>query len=153
MSIIYDALKKTQDNPPQLPKPAQPAQNQNSSPKTFPPLKKKIVALSVFFLGMGISWLFITKVDWQFWYTKFAPLKKTTIPKRFKPRAQPMQNKDKDAKFILEGILLSQGQNTALINGQVCWVGNEVDGAKVVAISDYQVTLNYNNQKLILDNK
>ena len=168
MSIIYDALKKTQTNTPETVKETQPPQTNTATGKKPSPVKAIGILLGIVAFGIGLSWLLIKKTDWQLLYKKFTRSRKTTIQKRFKPHAQTTQNwntpspkrtqpsafsQKGDAKFVLEGILLSDNQNTALINGQVCSVGSEINGAKVVAINSLEVTLSYNNEKLVLHNE
>ena len=56
-------------------------------------------------------------------------------------------------ELILNGIVLSADGNLALINEEILKVGDDIRGAKVEEISDKQVSLTFQNQKIILKKK
>ena len=56
-------------------------------------------------------------------------------------------------RLVLEGIMISNDNNTALINGQVCIVGDTIEGALIEAINEKEVHLSYQGQKITLKNK
>lgn len=66
------------------------------------------------------------------------------------------EEKTSDARIrelTLNGILLSQDENLALINDQVVIVGDDIEGAKVEEIANKQVTLSFENQTITLKRK
>jgi hypothetical protein len=53
-------------------------------------------------------------------------------------------------KLILQGVTISGGLREALISGQVVAVGDEVEGAKVIAIERQKVTLKFDGREFTL---
>jgi len=65
--------------------------------------------------------------------------------KREEPKPQP---KLPDLK--LSGVLVSPGGGTAIINGRFLAVGNTIEGARIVKITKYVVTLEMNGRRFTL---
>lgn len=170
MSIIYDALKKTQDkdNNASAGKTEAPGIPQNAPEKKSAPKKPAFMIIGIIIVTVLSSYLIMTKAG-------IFPIHKKTFSYRatslfqsfFKPRAQkkygrkpiyPKQRPQektypkKPAGFLLEGILLSSDTNTAIINGQVCNAGDTLEGARIEEISSHQVILTYKGQKIVLKN-
>ncbi|MFC1703400.1 hypothetical protein ACFL1E_01260 [Candidatus Omnitrophota bacterium] len=134
MSIIYDALKKTQGKF-TLPK-DQPA----SQKKTKSRLWFFIGFLGLGFIGCGIVVILLLRnpVDIS---------QSTTKPKDFSGR---ISRAIKFNRPQLKGIFLMDGEYSALINDQIVKAGNYFDGIQVVSVSANEVILNVKGEVLSL---
>lgn len=170
MSIIYDALKKTQDKNNNTPtgKTEAPGIPQNAPENKSTHKKPAFMIIGIIIVTLLSSYLIITKAGIFPIHKKTYSYRATSVFQSFfKPRAQKKYDREpiypkqrpqektypkKPAGFLLEGILLSSDTNTAIINGQVCNVGDSLAGARIEEISAQQVILMYKGQRIILKN-
>lgn len=165
MSIIYEALKKMQGAsaaPPPAPAGA-PASLKPHPPKSSLKKQTSITFIGIA-LGILLSWMSMHKL------TISSPTQKTAQPKTTQPlripspppsTAAPAPSNTPDTQtsrqqmpeFLLNGIVLSEEGNLALINDQITKVGDEIEGAKIEEITNTQVVLDFKNQKILLKNK
>lgn len=165
MSIIYEALKKTQDNPAQEEKAApcrKEAKNLPRNNRAGQPLKKKFTILPLIAIGGGIliSWLIAKNHSGptaaQNSSKQNGPAKPSLpsfLPQKLSATLQKTTGVRGFPSFILQGIILSGEGNTALINDQINNVGDTVNGAKIEEINAESVVLTYRSQKIVLKNK
>ncbi len=154
MSIINDALKKTEEN---LQKNTQPPQNQK-------PIRtgRRIVLLYILILVAG---LFLGNFIFNLLKNKIQPTppkpKKTAalaVPEAAKaslPAAQPgitapLEQKTTADNFILSGIFLSEEENYALVNNKIVRESDFVNGAKIEKITFNTVELDTGEEKITL---
>lgn len=172
MSIIYDALKKTQDKDKDNNTPAGKTEThsvaRNAPQKKSAHKKPAFMIIGIIIVTVLSSYLIITKAGIFPIHKKTYSYPATSLFQSFfKPRAQKKYGREpiypkqrpqektypeKPAGFLLEGILLSSDTNTAIINGQVCNVGDTLAGARIEEISAQQVILAYKGQKIVLKN-
>jgi hypothetical protein len=67
------------------------------------------------------------------------------------PFVWPEQERGAKVNFSLAGIVWDAQQPSALVNGEVVHVGDEIEGARVTAIEPARVTLNNGAQDIILN--
>lgn len=80
----------------------------------------------------------------------FKPSRKPTAKKK---AARKKRRSKKTSPFELSGIIYDPAVPQAIINGRIVKVGDEVDGAKVIAIKEFSVTLKHNNNTITLSNR
>jgi hypothetical protein len=79
------------------------------------------------------------------------PAANAAPPDRSEPVAiPPSPALDQAAPFRLQGIFYRSSQASAVINGQTLFVGDEIDGAKLLAIERQSVRLRHNGQTNVL---
>jgi len=157
MSIIYEALKKTQESPEGVNQQAAlPKGKHLPSPKA-PPLKKQLfLSAAGVALGISFTWVIMNKP-----FVPAAPvlIEKTGQPSPLNPprnNKTPGKNPDISASsrglphLILNGIVLSEDGSIAMINNQICKAGDEIEGAKIVEITASRVVLSLKNQEIVL---
>ena len=173
MSIIYDALKKAENIDPNSPLSRQelPGQQQAApSENKTPPKKPGWLAMGIVIILLLSGYLFIqktgilsagksthTKSKENFFQALFKSRKEGKNTKQtLYPPATPAPERtypNDPMRLVLEGIMISNDNNTALINGQVCIVGDTIEGALIEAINEKEVHLSYQGQKITLKNK
>lgn len=177
MSIIYEALKKTQANS-DIASPDAPVKTERKAIPVKPIGRKLILPVVIVVFLSGMSWAV------PFILTKTAILpklvsasraqlvpdartEKTIIRENFVSQNNPMAggvtltkdaeessaNARYEPRFILNGIVLSGDGNIALINDQIARVGDIIEDALVEEIADKRVVLNYRTRKIILEAK
>ena len=164
MSIIYEALKKMQDSHKETPGVIMNSPLKAASRKFW--LKKQL-GLSFIGIALGILlvWLIMNKLTAQHKVYTSAPAirqkagiqhQKTASPA---PAASAKIATDEKTpnqempELILNGIVLSEDGNLALINDQMARVGDEIDGIRIEEITNKQVILTFKDQKIVLENK
>lgn len=158
MSIIYEALKKTQASAEGVNK--EPGASITNSAVPKPPHFKKqaILAITGAALGILFTWLITNKL----YHPAQSRIEKTEKPATLNPppKNKPtLKNPDKAVatknlpQLLLSGTVLSEDGSIAMINDQICKLGDEIEGAKIVEITAAQVTLSFKNQEIILKNK
>lgn len=173
MSIIYDALKKAQNINPNFPlnRPELQAQQPPTAPgEKTPPKKPGLGIMGIVIIIILSGYLFMQKTGLfsagkktrrgskeNFLQALFKPHKQEKNPKKASsppPKPAPERTYPSDPmRLVLEGIMLSDDENTALINGQICIVGDIIEGALIEAINKKEVLLSYQGQKITLKNK
>lgn len=167
MSIIYEALKKTQDSSPREAIPEVKSRSGQAMPNVKRPLG--LAAIVILILGVSIFWFFRdgTKPQASLKITRPPPSPSAVSAANPAGIALPMHllslpAADKEGSnqeglaqgnlpnLILNGIVLSGDGNIALVNNQIVRVGDAVEGAKVEEISDNQIVLTFKNQKISL---
>lgn len=169
MSIIYEALKKTQDSPKgENPAAASASPKEPPRPKAPPRRKQASLALAGIALGIFLAWALMNKLAGTSAkntalspQAQGQPSERQTLVNPLPPgnsgapsdTAGAHASGQQTPHFILNGIVLSDEGNLALINGQVSKVGDEIEGAKIEEIANKQVVLSFKNQKIVLKNK
>lgn len=153
MSIIYDALKKNQDNPqPEGPK-LDPLPKKN--PKTKKPFPLRFLLIAIIAIAL-LSWIVANaqkqakEANKKYFFPRGA---KTLSPAQALETMIKKTSPNRSYNFILEGIVSSKGSYTALINGHICNTGDTIENAKIEEITADQVTLTHQGQKITLGNK
>ncbi len=177
MSIIYEALKKVQGKS----GPASVAQVQAAAGKAASansPLKKStavrtvvlllvLLALGMFLIEILINRSFSTRAkkeqalptaasynppDYRPIVFEHPPLPAQTNPKE--PIISAEQSvAELEPQLVLNGIVLSEDGNIALINDQILKAGDDIDGARVEEISENQVVLSFETRRITLKAK
>ena len=141
MSIINEALKKTQDL----------LQASKESPAKETPENNKwlwLVTILVIagFVGCAFAFLFLIKTsrrDVSLPVTNvssdISPL--NPVPSASKPAAGSPQTPSNNSPLVLNGIIASDKGNMALINNQIYKEGDEVEGKKVLSIKQDKVEI------------
>lgn len=156
MSIIYEALKKTREGPESADRQAL-AKDKNL-PNSRPSLFKKHAGLAAWgaVLGILFIWVITHKLSAP------VPMVKTQMPPSLNPpKNNKAAQKNPDTagsynalpRLLLNGIVLSEDGNIAMINDQICKAGDEIEGAKITRITSSQVTLGFRNQEIVLKNR
>lgn len=145
MSIIYEALKKTQTSPDGINRQSPAGVKDPANPK--PSLFKKQAGLSIAGVALGIifTWLITNRLS--------SPL---SPPRNNKPQQKARHTAGPSGvlpQLLLNGIVLSEDGSIAMINDQICKAGDEIEGAKIVEITPSRVTLSFKNQEIVLKNK
>ncbi len=175
MSIIYEALKKVQGK--SDPAAVAPVQAAGKAAAANSPLRKstavRTVVLLLVFLALGMFLIEIL-INSSFSarakkeqalpiaasYTPPAPspiLSISPAPAQTNPK-EPITSVEQSVaepqpQLVLNGIVLSEEGNIALINDQILKVGDTVEGARVEEISGLQVVLSSKAQKITLKAK
>lgn len=167
MSIIYDALKKAQQNIHKESKTVVESGNEPSNLKQK--FRPKILILYILIIGSGLfigNVLFViltqsiksnhlrteklqtkTQIISQV-EDKFQPTKKEeTLPEPIREKLP----KELKGLFVLNGTFFSQDEGYALINNQIVKVGDVINGATVKRISLNEVELEANGQTIKLN--
>ncbi len=176
MSIIYEALKKTQNGP-------QGESNLPPKPTSIPaadkPVRQSHKPRAVFLRTRRSFVLALTGITAVILITRLIANKPTAQSSHKKIYAKqtpsitaftshaaaaagtnPVEKRTRSAReklqlqetpeLILNGIVLSLDGNLALINEEILKVGDDIRGAKVEEIIDQQVTLTLQGKKIIL---
>lgn len=137
MSIIYEALKKTQRNREYRSMPAR----ERIAVRNLDWLDKGLVG-TIFLLSFIILWMYIPHM-----VRHHAPLTAAFTAKAVTPVSQqaqaPVQQEAAIAtnNLTLNGVLLSDSDKIALINNRTYHVGDNVEGLKIVSIEFDNVRL------------
>ncbi len=168
MSIIYEALKKVQGKSGSAA--AVPAQPAGKASDANAALKKssavRTVILLLVFLALG---MFLIEILINRWFAaraaSYAPVASLAFapplvaeppvepPASIQPPVAEPPVASSQPKLVLNGIVLSEDGNIALINDQILKAGDNIDGARVEEISGNQVILSYKAQKITLKAK
>lgn len=134
MSIIYNALKKTQENL---------QAQQNIPPSKFKTRLPWIDILIVLFI------VFLLIKAGGFYYPKMKSLlsSSTINANQTKNTVPPKENQ---VKLILNGVFISEQEKVALINNQPMHIGDTVQGLKVIAIEPDKVKLKSDTDIIVL---
>lgn len=153
MSIIYEALKKTD------------AQNQKL-PEQKP--AKKYLTFVMVILGIAGAVGIVRYLDNYAFIKSNKPAAKHLVaeaqPSSMALAPEIAANKLPAAKItetksafpdnlVLTGILVSEDGNLALIDDRILKVGDTIDGAAILNIQPDRVELSYQNQKITLKNR
>lgn len=172
MSIIYEALKKVQGKSGAAAAvPAQPAgkaSDANGALKKSTAVRTIILLLVFLALGMFLIEILINR-RFAERAASYAPVASLPAlpPLAAKPSVEPPASTpppiagslvelpviEPQPKLVLNGIVLSEDGNIALINDQILKAGDNIDGALVEEISADQVLLSYKAQKIALKAK
>jgi len=149
MSVIYEALKKAEDNPA-----SKPQKKVNY---------RKIVIFSLGFALCLIYTGFLYKMGKAYFKRNTAesyiidkqPLfeKEASPAREYAPSGRTSLTKKGKNKFVLSGIIYSQDKPIAIINGKSLTAGKEIDGAEITSIEENLVTLDFRGEKVILSLK
>ena len=161
MSIIYEALKKTRASPESASRETLPKSKDLINPR--PSLFKKQAGLAAWgaVLGILFTWIITHKLSVPPAGAP-VPIGKTRLPPPLNPPKNSkaaQKNPDTAGSYkelphlLLNGIVLSEDGNIAMINNQICKAGDEIEGAKIVRITSSQVTLGFRNQEIVLQNR
>lgn len=156
MSIIYEALKKTRESPESASRETLPKSKDLPNPR--PSLFKKQAGLAAWgaVLGILFTWVITHKLSAPM------PIGKAGLPKPLiLPKNSKAEQRNPDTAgssramphLLLNGIVLSEDGNIAMINDQICKAGDEIEGAKIVRITSSQVTLGFRNQEIVLKSR
>lgn len=153
MSIIYDALKKTEKIIHFDLKPA--TEIKPEKPRS----RIKIIALYMLMVMSGLAignMVFGLLNEPAKKIVKNAPAPVAVLQPKEKLVAKNKTENLPDAKsqpktpFVLNGIFFSQGQGYALVNNQIVRIGDNVDGAIVTRITVNEVELNSEGKSIKL---
>lgn len=141
MSIIYEALKKTRESPESASRETLPKSKDLPNPR--PSFFKKHAGLAAWgaVLGILFTWVITHKLS----APKNSKAAQRNPDAAGSSRALP--------HLLLNGIVLSEDGNIAMINDQICKAGDEIEGAKIVRITSSQVTLGFRNQEIVLKSR
>ena len=154
MSIIYDALKKSGDNPERERKSAlSPDAPPNPVPTPKKPFDKKKLFIPIVFLliiGFFGYQMLETKNDHKGNKSKHSTASKSSGIKHEAYRPPPPPVAKSYSSLTLEGIIYDEAKPLAIINGKVVKPGETVDDAVVENITSTKVILrkNGNTQEL-----
>lgn len=155
MSIIYDALKKSGDNPERERKTVLSADSPlPSTPKLQKPFdKKKLLLPIVFVLIIGFfGYPIVTgKNNHKGNHSKYSSAAKSSGTKHeSRPAPAPVVKNYSSSSLALEGIIYDEAKPIAIINGKVVKPGETINDATVESISATKVILrkNGNTQEL-----
>lgn len=109
-------------------------------------------------MGILFTWIITNKLSHQAHLRSEKTEKPATlsVPKNTKKAQKTSGSADASGtlpQLLLNGIVLSEDGSIAMINGQICKPGDEVEGAKIVDITASQVTLSLKNQEIVLKNR
>lgn len=153
MSIIYEALKKTQKTPVEPARIACALPKRHQEPTSRSPdkplLKKRT---SLVFLGITLGILSVWRI------AKRPPEDREATPIADTANVIPADTAVEEAPrspphLILNGVVLSDDGNLAMINGQIAEAGDEMEGAKIEEITAHHVVLSFENQTIVLKNR
>ena len=128
MSIIYDALNKTQ----QIRELKNKKETQNFS------LKWLMFSISLIFLFCILLLLFFL-----FRQPEMTPV---VVKKRDMPIAQKLPS----SSYVLSGVFISNNQQLAIINHRYYHVGDQIDGMNIIGMNINEVKLKDKDHVLIL---
>ncbi|MHB1948155.1 MAG: hypothetical protein ACYCQI_08585 [Gammaproteobacteria bacterium] len=145
MSIIYDALQKTQ------------RQLNNKNQFDYPKSRRNwfdiILRVAIVILLFLVTLTYYPKIKSYFMQGKHQSLQvaqknppATTVAPT--PRPLPYQP---PKKLVLNGIFISDQESLALINDRLLKIGESVDGSKVVNITTKQVTMEAEGHLFVLE--
>lgn len=173
MSIIYEALKKVQGKSGAAAAvPAQPAgkaSDANGALKKSTAVRTIILLLVFLALGMFLIEIVINR-RFAARAASYAPVASLPAlpPLAAKPPVEPPASTPPPVagsllvelpvtlplpKLVLNGIVLSEDGNIALINDQILKAGDNIDGALVEEISENQVILSFETRRITLKAK
>jgi len=168
MSIINEALKKTEEH---LQKNSAKANPLPPKPAGSKPAKPFLLYILILLAGLLLSNFIFNLLNHQAQdnglasnsqshkiQPTFAPQKNAAAviqttnlpPAVVLPSPLPEENKPLEASFVLNGIYFSDNDGYALVNNQIVRENDYVDGAKVVLITTHTVELDNAGQKITL---
>lgn len=159
MSIIYNALKKAQKSLTSFPKPIINSNIRKNSFQNKPSNKKYIlIILSGIVLGIfGIRFAIdksVLRLSITDKNNKEETIAKIQSQEDIKSTPQAQSNTTTTVttppSFILNGIVVSDSGNAAIVNGRIVDVGDKIEGAIVKKISAQEVTIDFQGQEIIL---
>ena len=149
MSIIYDALKKTEAKTKDIEE-----KIKSPKPNNFKFLRVILVLCILIIVGLAV--FFIGKPSKSPTFspgTKLIP--KIRLPTPVKTSASKKTKSpvlDKDSPFLsLNGIIFSDGQYSALINGKIVEVGDFIEGAQIHKVDSEGVEIKIGESSFRLD--
>jgi len=158
MSIIYDALKKVQNNTDSTKPTEKPAAAKPVGKKINPLLIYILVVCAGLFLGNyaynyftpGTRNLITAKKENQVIKYRVPEIKQipppaaitAEVPANIIPNAEPT--------FVLNGVFFEQGEGYALINNKIVRIGDEIEHAKVKEIRITGVELEFEGKTVKL---
>lgn len=163
MSIIYEALKKVQGKSDAAA--AVPAQPAGKASDANGVLKKSTAVRTIIFLLVFLALgMFLIEIVINRWFAARAKKEKTspiaasyTLPVaekiELKEPAPSVESSAVQPQLVLNGIVLSEDGNIALINDQILKAGDDIDGARVEEISENQVVLSFETRRITLKAK
>ena len=173
MSIIYEALKKTQNSPKNITADIVSNAGQEQNPKKAGKIPYALASVIVIGLGFIVS-IFLGKPQ-ELLYKAFIVRKSeikesvSRVPsfadehKNSQPISSPSFSSlpsygaPKEEKnlpdFVVNGIVISPDGNIALINDQIIRAGDNIEGARVERIEDSRVVLSYEGRETVLKSK
>jgi hypothetical protein len=169
MSIIYEALKKTQNSSKNITADIVSNAGQEQNPKKAGKIPYALASVIVIGLGF-IFYIFLGKPQEL---AKVSIIRKSEIKKSISQppsfageyknsppnpsssfSSLPSQSAPKGEKnlpdFVVNGIVISSDGNIALINDQIIRAGDNIEGAKVERIEDSRVVLSYEGRETVL---
>lgn len=151
MSIINEALKKTEEH---LQKNA--AKNNPLPSKSFNP-KPFLFYILILLSGLALSNFIFTLLKHKTQVIQIPKKNTETIIKISNPPPRPIlpslpaeENKPIETSFVLNGIFFSDNDSYALVNNQIVRENDYVDRAKVVEIAAHRVQLDNAGQTITL---
>ena len=140
MSIIYDALQKTQKN------------RENKQSHSIGMSPKRSQWLDVILGVVIVSLLVFVVVGY---YPRWSAKKAVVIqPKSVVAAIQPVVKRSVEIPYkgnlVLNGVFISDQEKLALINNQSLHVGDTVEGMKIVSVSQSSVKLRKEGQVFVL---
>lgn len=179
MSIIYEALKKTQNSPKNITAGIAPYISQKQNPKKSGKIPYALA--SVIVIGFGLIFLVLERPEEK---GKTSVIRKSKIKNRLSPRlswlyrdpdisgrkglvlsssfsplssdGSPKEEKNPrkfQPDFVVNGIVISPDGNIALINDQIIRAGDIIEGVRVERIEDSRVVVFYDGQEVVLRSK
>jgi len=139
LSIIYDALQKTQ--------------TVRQTPTIESPTKNKVVHSNKIFLLLLLAFSLCLSL---FLYTHYYPHKKPSIPPAPLKIATPIAKHTPlkaPINLVLRGVFISDNEKVALINNKMLHVGDSYQGIKVLAIQLDKVKLKKDNFEFFLSQR
>lgn len=156
MSIIYQALEKLEQG-----KDISSTQNtrnkilikSNLAPEKKPKIVYAIAGILSTFLILGIAYMAISHLQ-----EKSPDIQNSEKTEDIQPEGVNLLQRSTvlssikgiEEKFSLTGITQVKNEMTAIINNQLVRVGSSVNGAKVMAINDEEVILEFNGDPIAL---
>lgn len=142
MSIIYDALKKTQKNISTV--------SETPTAKTTKKPKKKTPLLVLMALIFAASILYVTGPLKKISRSKKQPnyARKGSLAKRITQK--PITKRGPKESYTLSGIVYSHDKQFAIINGKAVSVGDTLNQARVTQIKENSVVLSFPDKKIQL---
>jgi hypothetical protein len=147
MSLINDALKRarqSQANPPPVGgPPLRPVEPRNNSSLAWllPAIIIFLIVVACFFIGLAMANRTVTKiVNTPEPGVSTAQPVEVVSPPAPRPLAVETVVPNEPLPFKVQGIVYDPSKPWAIINGKTVYVGDEIGGFRVKAISKYNVT-------------
>lgn len=176
MSIIYEALKKTQNSSKNITADITSNAGQEQNPRKAGKIPYVVPALAIV-IGLGFIFFIILgkyqeigkvpvvrkpeikeSINRALSFDKYKnspPIPSSSfssLPSQGAPREEKNPQR-LQPDFIVNGIVISPDGNIALINDQIIRAGDTIEGAKVERIEDSRVVLSYDDREIVLRSK